>query len=152
MAPKVNSIGIQIRRYRAAKGWSMEELAEATGLSKQSVWLIETGQSQPRRKNLARIAKALEVDVTDLTRPPPPEENAPGLQAMLDQGLADPPPTEEEVAELREVPFRGEPDAVSYLYALQAIRRANARASRAERVGEKDDPDSEPNGTWHDGR
>lgn len=132
MASHVNSIGVQIRRQREARKWSMEELAERAGFSKQSIWLIETGQSQPRRSTISKIAKALDVATEELLRPLPPSENPPGLQAMLDQGLADPPPTKEELQELREVPFRGSPDAISYHYALQAIRRANARQRRGE--------------------
>lgn len=123
-------IGSTVRRLREALDLTMEELAERAEVTPQTVWLIEQDRSFPRRTTLQKLASALGVEPDDILRPPPPSENPPGLQSMLDQGLADPPPSEEELAELREVPFRGRPDAVSYLYALQAIRRANARAAR----------------------
>lgn len=131
----------------------MEDLAERAELSKQAVWLIEDGRSQPRRTTAQRIAEALGVEVEELYRPLTPAENPAGLQAMLDSDLADSPPTAAELQELREIPFRGEPDAVSYLYALQAIRRANARLQReggddASSTGDDDDPGG---GLWDGG-
>lgn len=129
-------IGSTVRRLREALDLTMEELAERAEVTPQTVWLIEQDRSFPRRTTLQKLASALGVDPEDLLRPPAPSSNPPGLQAMLDQGLADPPPTEEELEELREVPFRGEPDAVSYLYALQAIRRANVRKDRKNGGGD----------------
>ena len=121
-------IGSAVRRLREQKQWTQEQLAEKAELTPTGVWMIENGRTHPRRKTIDALAKALGVDLSDLFVAAPddaPAENPPGLIEMLEKGLADPPPNEEELAELRGIQWRGTPDGVSFLYALQAIRRAN---------------------------
>lgn len=118
-----------VRRAREARGWTQPQLAEAAGLTPNAIWLIENGRTHPRRKTIEALVAALGIEERDLYggAPPADEVNPPGLQQMIDEGMADPPPTKPELAELRELRWRGEPDAVAFLYALQAIRRANRR-------------------------
>jgi transcriptional regulator with XRE-family HTH domain len=57
----------RIRELREAKGLSQEEVARAAGISLGGFRLIENGQTgNPGFYNALRIAKALEVDVSDL--------------------------------------------------------------------------------------
>lgn len=97
-------------------------------MTPNAIWLIENGRSHPRRKTIEAIVAALRIEERDLYGgAAPAEANPPGLQQLIDDEMADPPPTKDELAELRELRWRGEPDALAYLYALQAIRRANRR-------------------------
>ena len=49
------------------KGFSQEELAFEAGISKTSIWKIETGKVSPTVETLAKIAEALGIDFTTLT-------------------------------------------------------------------------------------
>ena len=60
-------IALKIKFERLKKGFSQEELALQAGLSRTSIWKIETGKVSPTVETLAKIADALEVDFTTLT-------------------------------------------------------------------------------------
>ena len=64
-------IGRNIRYYRELKGWTLEELAERSGYEvstkKSSMSKIENGKYDIPTSRLYAIAKALGVEVTDLT-------------------------------------------------------------------------------------
>ncbi len=60
-------IAIKIKFERMKKGFSQEELAYEAGISKTSIWKIETGKVSPTVETLAKIANALEIDFTTLT-------------------------------------------------------------------------------------
>jgi transcriptional regulator with XRE-family HTH domain len=55
----------RIRAARLAKGWSQEFLARQVGVSQPAIVNIERGWTA-RSKFLSRIAKVLEIDLTDL--------------------------------------------------------------------------------------
>ena len=59
-------IGNNIRTIRKAKNLSQEELADLANLSKTALGAIERGTSVPTINTLNRIAKALEMDITEL--------------------------------------------------------------------------------------
>jgi transcriptional regulator with XRE-family HTH domain len=61
-------LGQNIRKAREAKGWTQDQLAEATGKSgKQIVSLWESGKSKPGTKTLIHIAQLLDTTVDALT-------------------------------------------------------------------------------------
>lgn len=64
-----NTIALNLRRLRKAKGFSQERLAEKSGLSRAAYRNIETGKSEPRVSNLQAIATALEVPIQQLVEP-----------------------------------------------------------------------------------
>lgn len=125
-------------------------------MTAHAVYLWESGRRHPTPESLQAIADALGVSVADLYASEPPEPRQrklpKGLQDMIDQGLSEVPPTEEDIHELLEIPWRGEPDAISYHYALQAIRRARSRRKREEgrndAADDDDDPGPNPGGVW----
>jgi transcriptional regulator with XRE-family HTH domain len=59
-------VGAEIRRLREAKGWTGAQLAVYAGMAPSAVSQIETGRRNPNSGSLAKIAKALEVEVRDL--------------------------------------------------------------------------------------
>ena len=60
-------IALKVKFERMKKGFSQEELAFEAGISKTSIWKIETGKVSPTVETLAKIANALEIDFTTLT-------------------------------------------------------------------------------------
>jgi len=58
---------IKIRRNN--KGWSLEDLAEKTGVSRNSINEIELANNFARPKTLVKLAKALDTEVYELLKP-----------------------------------------------------------------------------------
>ncbi|MBS4462215.1 transcriptional regulator [Aerococcaceae bacterium zg-B36] len=63
-----------IKYYRIKKGLTQEELGEIIGFTKYSIKRWESGESQPQKDNLEKIAQALEVDIYELTKERPTAE------------------------------------------------------------------------------
>ena len=59
-------IAIKVKFERMKRGFSQEELAYEAGISKTSIWKIETGKVSPTVETLAKIAEALGIDFTTL--------------------------------------------------------------------------------------
>jgi transcriptional regulator with XRE-family HTH domain len=60
------TVGQEIRRLREKKGWSQAKLGVLAGTGPSGISQIETGRRNPSAATLARIAKALGVEVRDL--------------------------------------------------------------------------------------
>lgn len=60
------SVGTHIKRLRAAKRMTQEELAEQLHVTRQAVSAWETGKALPDEEMLERIAAALDADVTEV--------------------------------------------------------------------------------------
>ena len=56
----------RLRERRAAKGWSQGELAEALGVSRQSVNALETGRFDPSLPLAFRIARLFGRRIEDV--------------------------------------------------------------------------------------
>lgn len=65
-------VGVNIRRLRTGRSWSLEALAHASGVSRAMLGQIELGQSVPTINVLWKIAKAFDVPFSTLiaTREP----------------------------------------------------------------------------------
>ncbi len=63
-------IAAQIRRNRANRGWSLEELAQASGVSRAMISRIERGEASPTATLLARLAAPLGISLSELFSPP----------------------------------------------------------------------------------
>jgi transcriptional regulator with XRE-family HTH domain len=65
-------IGARVRRHRAARGWTLDQLAERSGVSRRMVIGIEHGEGNPSIATLLRISDALGVGLpvlVDVERP-----------------------------------------------------------------------------------
>jgi len=62
-------IAANLKRIRRARGISQSRVAEAAGLSRSAFRNIESGEAQPRVRNLEAIAGALQVPVRELLEP-----------------------------------------------------------------------------------
>jgi transcriptional regulator with XRE-family HTH domain len=66
MTPLSDLVAERIRNLRETQGWTQEDLAEASGLSRDAVSRIERGDRGPRLETLEAIACALKIPVTQL--------------------------------------------------------------------------------------
>ena len=57
---------LKLKAARAAKDWSQQQLAEAVGVSSQTVNAIEKGDYNPTIKLCVAICKALNLTLNDL--------------------------------------------------------------------------------------
>jgi putative transcriptional regulator len=55
------TIGANVQRLRAAKGWSQQELADAVGVTRVSLNRVENGHTFPNTPLLYSLADALGV-------------------------------------------------------------------------------------------
>ena len=57
-------MGYRIKQVRESKGLSQEELASKAGVSRTTIWTLETNsKAQTNTKTLVKIAKALDCTV-----------------------------------------------------------------------------------------
>lgn len=75
-------LGRRVVRYREAKGWNQEDLAYHSGVSNRTIQRLERGQHDGRVKTIQALARALDVDESDL-RGPPPEEAGDDLRPLV---------------------------------------------------------------------
>lgn len=72
-------LGQRVRKLREANGWTQMELAERTGLSNQSISMIELGKRGAKNPPLSTIqilARAFGITVDELVAEPEPQEVA----------------------------------------------------------------------------
>lgn len=60
-------LGLRVRACRDSLGWSLRELATASGVSRAYLGEIESGVGNPTLLIVIQIATALRVDVAELT-------------------------------------------------------------------------------------
>ena len=61
--PAEASVGARIRAHRQERGWTQDQLAAATGVSRSAVAQWETDRAGQLRDNISRIAEALGITV-----------------------------------------------------------------------------------------
>lgn len=57
---------ILLWQARTNKGWTLERLAEKSGVSKSTLQRIETGETSPTMDVMEKVAKALNTRISDL--------------------------------------------------------------------------------------
>src|SRR5204863_9850251 len=94
------TIGGRVRQGRASRGWTLDQLAERSGVSRRMLVSIEHGSANPSIATLLRISDALGIvlpalvnmdrspglRVTRAGAPPVPWRGVPGAQAVLAAG------------------------------------------------------------------
>ena len=61
-----DAFGERLRGERQGRGWSMDRLAEASGVSRAMISKIERGESSPTAVLLGKLSAALELSVSEL--------------------------------------------------------------------------------------
>jgi transcriptional regulator with XRE-family HTH domain len=70
-------LGKRVRQLRRDKDLSIEKLAELAKLSDKFIQAIETGRQAPSIDSIEKLARGLDVPVTDLLEGEPPRADAP---------------------------------------------------------------------------
>ena len=60
------TLAANVCRFRVERGWTQTDLAKEAGMRQPRIAEIESGNANPRLNTLARIAQALDVDVSSL--------------------------------------------------------------------------------------
>lgn len=72
-AALATAIGTRVRQERQARGWTLDQLAEAAGVSRRMVVNVEQGAANPSVGTLLRISDALGVGLPALVAVPQPK-------------------------------------------------------------------------------
>jgi len=67
------AIGVRVRQERQSRHWTLDQLAEAAGVSRRMVVNVEQGAANPSVGTLLRISDALGVGLPALVEPPQPK-------------------------------------------------------------------------------
>ena len=82
-------IGARVRQHRTARGWTLDDLADRSGVSRRMVITIEHGEGNPSIATLLRISDALGVGLpvlVDVERPHAVTVTAAGQAPVLWRG------------------------------------------------------------------
>jgi transcriptional regulator with XRE-family HTH domain len=60
------AFGQVLRKHRLAAGWSQEQLGLESGVQRNFISLIETGQNQPTITTIFKLAVALDIKASKL--------------------------------------------------------------------------------------
>ncbi len=64
------TIGQKIKEIRESKGWTLEQVANLTGLTRQRIQAIENGKGYPLIPTLIKFSKVLGCSVADILNEP----------------------------------------------------------------------------------
>jgi transcriptional regulator with XRE-family HTH domain len=67
--PEAIAFGRHLREVREAKGWTLEQFAEAARMNELQIGHIERGASDPKLSTILKLARALKVRPDELLRP-----------------------------------------------------------------------------------
>ena len=85
-----DALATRIRRWREARGWNQQALADRAGFARSTLSKIENGLLSPTFEILLKIARGFGCDLSDLVRPESPrlvgrmviERGTPGMAVM----------------------------------------------------------------------
>lgn len=71
--PLTHAIGLRVKRERTARGWTLDQLAERSGVSRRMIVNVEQAAANPSLETLLRISDALGMGLPALVEPPAPK-------------------------------------------------------------------------------
>ena len=77
------NVAFNLKRIRAAKGLSLDMLAEQTGVSKSMLSQIENGSANPSLGVLEKIIAGLRIQINDLLESPPVENMIVDIKELI---------------------------------------------------------------------
>lgn len=75
MAERGSDVGSRLRELRGISAMTQEELGDAAGVHEVTISDIERGKRNASARTIRKLAKALGVEVRDLTQGPVTKEN-----------------------------------------------------------------------------
>ncbi len=82
-ADVVVAFGCEVRRRRLERGWTLETLADVSGVTPNYIGSIENGLRNPTLATMARLAKGLGVPLGDLLGMPKLSPEEVGVARLL---------------------------------------------------------------------
>src|SRR5215203_5323934 len=82
------SLATRLRVLRAERGLTVRQVAELSGVAKETISQVERGERHPYDRTLAKLAKVYEVPVEDLLEEPVPLADAPETGLPDEEGSA----------------------------------------------------------------
>jgi len=67
-AKMLKELGLSLKEFRKAKGYSQEQLSELAGLHPTYISQLETGKANPSMMILIAVAEQLDITIVDLLR------------------------------------------------------------------------------------
>ena len=61
-------IAEELKALRSRRGFTLDELELASGVSRSTIWRIETGKSDPNVEQMTRLSRALGLDLPRLVQ------------------------------------------------------------------------------------
>jgi transcriptional regulator with XRE-family HTH domain len=104
----VAAFGERLRAERRARGWPIERLAAASGVSRAMISKIERGESSPTAVVLGKLSAALELSVSELLAPAAAASGHAAVGGDTDFGAA--PPRRGAVRRAADLPEWRDPD------------------------------------------
>lgn len=62
----LSEMGLRLRNHRQARGWTLKDVAEASGLAISTVSKVERGQMSPTYDKLLQLSRGLGIDISEL--------------------------------------------------------------------------------------
>lgn len=121
-----------VRRLRAARGWTLEETAGRTGLSRSALSKIERGEMSPTFQAMQKLARGFEIELAALFGPADSPLRGRRIVVRAGEGAAT------EMPNYRLRPFGGELSNAPYLASEVTVR---ARSLDAFEDWERHDSD-----------
>ncbi|GAA3737629.1 hypothetical protein GCM10022239_11680 [Leifsonia bigeumensis] len=66
--PNFEALRIELGRQRAVRGWTYDELAERSGVTRRTLIAMETGTTNGRLDSWFRVAQAFDLDLGTLLK------------------------------------------------------------------------------------
>lgn len=85
----MSRLGTNLKLLRKRRGLSQIELGRLSGITERTIYNYESGENYPKSKNLAKLARALEVSEDVLEWAELEQELATELKPMLDRSRED---------------------------------------------------------------
>lgn len=104
----MTQFGDRLRQFRQAKRFSLDDLANATGISRAYLWKLERKPDvNPSLDRLQKLAEALGTSVGDLAGETPEPARSRSVPLSLKQCQSEYDLSEQDVSDLSQIRFRG---------------------------------------------
>lgn len=66
--PNFEALRLELGKLRGARGWTYDELAERSGVTRRTLIAMETGTTNGRLASWFRVAQAFDVELSELVK------------------------------------------------------------------------------------
>lgn len=66
---EISALAVEIQKQRVTAGLTLDQLAERTGIPRNTIHRYENGKLNPTAKALLRLAIGLEINISELVQP-----------------------------------------------------------------------------------